>query len=262
MTRDATLKALQVNWLNLALGHETFDADGATFVLNPKYPAIFDANFVFNARASSGDEVSRLMARARREYAHCDTLTFHVGPGSSPALESRLGLIGRERNASLVMLLEGPLVGTSRMHDLRPIEDEAGWSALAELKRASWREHAPRMKEDPERIDIPDGLTATSRLKCLPIRYFMAYIEDRPVGFFNAWEGVEGIGQVEDLFVLPEHRHHGIGTALIHRCVEDARAHGAGSVVICADPTDAPKAMYAAMGWRPVAVYRQYGVER
>ena len=39
--------AVEVNWRNLALGHDVFEADGATFVRNLALPAIYDANFVF-----------------------------------------------------------------------------------------------------------------------------------------------------------------------------------------------------------------------
>ena len=46
--------------------------------------------------------------------------------------------------------------------------------------------------------------------------------------------------------------------ALIHRCVADARERGAGPIVIVAGPDDTPKNMYAALGFRPVAVTRHY----
>ena len=83
-------------------------------------------------------------------------------------------------------------------------------------------------------------------------------IEDQPAGFFNAWEGVDGMGQVEDLFVLPEYRKRGIATALIHHCVAESRRRGAKEVLIVADPDDTPKNIYARMGFRPVAVHGHY----
>jgi GNAT superfamily N-acetyltransferase len=253
--------AWRVDMLNLALGHRTFEAEGATFVVNTAHPSIHDANFIYDVSASSGAEIERLLDRARREYAHCSTLTFRLAPWASPVLESRLGLIGTEQNRTLVMLLESELQGGAPAHDLRPIEDDAAWRAFAELKRADWAEHAEATKQDPNRLEIPDGLAATARLKCPPVRYTMAYIDDRPVGTFNSWVGAGGIGQVEDLFVLPGFRHRGIATALIHHCVNEARAQGAGPIVICANLADTPKAMYAAMGWEPMAVCRQYGVK-
>ena len=63
---------------------------------------------------------------------------------------------------------------------------------------------------------------------------------------------------MEDLFTHPEFRHRGLATALIHNCVADCRAHGAGPVVIVCDPGDTPKEMYAAIGFRPIAIKREY----
>lgn len=256
-------QAILVNWRNLALGHPTFEAAGASFVRHPAYPRIYDANFIHGISASTPDEIESLFARARKEYDHCGTITFRLDPSTPAAFEARLALEGEQRGSgTLVMLLEGDLRGgRPKPCDVRPIDTESAWSAYADLKRADWREHAERADEDPEAVAIPDGLAATNRLKCPPVRHFMAYANDRPVGFFNAWEGEEGVGQVEDLFVLPEQRHRGIATALIHHCVADARARGAGPVVICADPTDTPKNMYAALGWRPVALTRQFALK-
>ena len=49
-----------------------------------------------------------------------------------------------------------------------------------------------------------------------------------------------------------------LATTLLHHGVADCRAHGAGPVAIVSDPKDTPKHMYAAMGWRPVAIKRAY----
>ena len=103
---------------------------------------------------------------------------------------------------------------------------------------------------------MSEALAATQRLKSPPIRVFLAYIAGEPVGYFNAWEGIDGVGQVENLFVHPSYRHRGVATALIAHCVDDARAHGGGPVVIVSDPTDTPKQMYVALGFRPVALKR------
>ena len=69
---------------------------------------------------------------------------------------------------------------------------------------------------------------------------------------------MDGVGAVEDLFTHPDFRHRGLATALIHHCVAEVRSEGAGPIVISADTTDTPKRMYAALGFRPVAVKRDY----
>jgi GNAT superfamily N-acetyltransferase len=250
--------ALDVTWRNLALGHEVFTAEGATFVRSLAFPRIYDANFVFGITASTPLEIASLLAKTRREYAHAAKITFRLDPLTPPSFEARLALDGFERHDSLILLLQGAVSGEPTSIQIQPIEDDSGWLAYRSLKRADWVENAARMSEDPSDLSIPDGLSGSGHLKCPPVRYFLALADDQPVGFCNAWEGTNGVGQVEDLFVLPAYRHRGIATALIHRSVAHARSLGAGPIVIAAAPTDTPKLMYAAMGWRPLAMCRQY----
>jgi predicted GNAT family acetyltransferase len=91
-----------------------------------------------------------------------------------------------------------------------------------------------------------------------PVRKWLAYVDGEPRGMASAWDGVDGVGQVEDVFVEPEYRHRGLGTALIHCCVADCRARGSNAIVIVADAGDTPQAMYAAIGFRHVATKRRY----
>src|SRR6185503_4476809 len=119
-------RAIEVNWLNLALGHRRFVGEGATYVVNEGLPSIYDANFVYDVTASTREEVDALFARARATYPHCPELTFRTGPGVPTRFEAALGLIGTERTRLLVMLLEGALQGTPRPLDIRPLDDDAG----------------------------------------------------------------------------------------------------------------------------------------
>ncbi len=73
-----TRLAVTVNWRGLALGHEVFETEGATFVRNTQPPRIYDANFVFGATVSERKEIERLLLRAAHEYAHASRVTFRV----------------------------------------------------------------------------------------------------------------------------------------------------------------------------------------
>lgn len=248
--------ALEVNWRNLALGHAVSRLDCGVFVKNTTLPDIYDANFVFDITASELAEINRLLALAAREYAHAAKITFRLDPFTPPAFEARLALEGFERSEGILMLLDGPLRHPASRFRICPIEDPAGWTALAELKRLDWREHATEKSLDPD--TIADRLVSSGRLKSPPVQYVLAYEDGRAVGHCSAWEGFDGVGQVEDFFVHPQHRHRGIGTAMLHHCVEAARARGAASIVIVVDVTNTAKNMYAALGWRPMALCRQY----
>jgi GNAT superfamily N-acetyltransferase len=261
MTRDTEAdvarRALAVNQANLMLGNETFTAEGATFVRDTAYPSIYDANHVANVTAATPDEIERLLARVEVEYAHARHRAFHTDFLTPPTFEARLQLDGYDASNALVMLLEGDLRSVAGPCDIRAVESEAAWAAFFELNKHDWSEHAARTGAtggEPVGVD----LARTQVRKWPPVRYWLAYADGEPRGYFNAWEGVNGIGQVENLFVQSDYRHRSLATALIHHCVADARAHGAGPVVIVADASDTPKNMYAAMGFRPVAVKRSY----
>ena len=127
----------------------------------------------------------------------------------------------------------------------------------------------PRSRRDWDEVALWLGLHGVAwvgaemarvhRRKSPPVRYWLACVDGQPRGFMASLVGADGVGQVEDLYVEPEVRHRGLATALIHRAVADCRARGAS----CADRGggpggDAPKTMYAAMGFRPLAVEHKY----
>jgi GNAT superfamily N-acetyltransferase len=135
--------------------------------------------------------------------------------------------------------------------------NEAEWEAFSRLKREDWVEH--RRKQDrPAEPGVAEAMVRVDRGKCPPVRYFLAYQDGDPAAYFNAWGGIDGIGQVEDLFTLPGYRNKGLATALIHHCVAHCRDNGAKQVVIVADPADTPKQIYANLGFRPLAVNANY----
>lgn len=105
---------------------------------------------------------------------------------------------------------------------------------------------------------IRTQVAAVNRAKAPPFRYWLAYENSRPCGYFSSWGGMDGFGVVEDLFVHAEFRHRGVATALMERCVADCRERGAKRVLIPCDSGDTPKHMYAAMGFVPVALNREY----
>ena len=247
---------MEVNWRNLALGHEVSTLEDATFVRNTTLPDIYDANFVFNITTSETAAIDRLLNRVSREYAHASRITFRVDPLTPPAFEARLVLEGYERSEAILLLLDGSVCPPNGDFRILPIENEDGWTAYKELKRVDWRAHAAEKNLDPDTA-IADRLTESSRLKSPFVTYVLAYEDGRPVGHCSAWGGMDGVGQVEELFVLPEYRHRGIGTALLHHCVGRARSQGAASTVIVVDSTNTAKEMYAALGWRPLALCRQ-----
>jgi len=252
-------RAVAVNWQNLALGHEVLRIDSATLVRNRALPNIYDANFVFGITVSESADIDRLLERVAREYAHAEQVTFRVDPSTPPPFEARLVMEGYSRSDALLLVLDGPLRGNPATCEVLRIQDDSMWQAYVELKRRDWDEYSTTSGLDAASSSVAEGLASSNRLKSPPVEYMLARENGQPVGFCSAWTGIEGMGQVEDLFVHPDYRHRGIATALLASCVTRLRAQGVGPVVLVTDPAATTKAMYGRLGWFPVAVCRQYG---
>jgi GNAT superfamily N-acetyltransferase len=250
-------RALDINDANLALGNETFEAAGATFVRNRDAPNIYDANHVTNVRVDTMEAIDALFARVEQEFSGYMHRRFDTDHRTHPAVIARLRIEDYERGEGLVMLLEGDLAGTPKEHEIRPVVSDDDWAAFGLLKIKDWLEYRKKQGLPAER-EVGQAMIRVDRAKCPPVQYFLAYVDGQPAAYFNAWAGTDGLGQVEDLFTLPKYRNRGLATALIHHCVADAREKGAGPVVIVADPADTPKRIYAALGFRPIALNAHY----
>ena len=240
----------------LALGHEVFDAADARFVRDRRLPDIWEANRVTAVTAASDTAIDRLLARAEREYADFGHRRFDLDSATPPAFEARLLLDGYQAHEFLVMALDGEWRGRAGAADIRPCTDASAWAAYDALKRDDWRESAQRL--GLQEGGVGGQMVDSHRRRCPPARYWLAWIDGEPRGFLSSWEGLGGVGQVEDLYVHPDARGLGLAAALIRHAVADCREAGAGPVVIVADADDTPRLAYARMGFRPVAVSRAY----
>jgi GNAT superfamily N-acetyltransferase len=198
--------------------------------------------------ASTPEEIG-VLARVEREFAGFPYRCFDLDFTTPPAFEARLAFQGYPHEDLVVMLLEGEPVGETRSCDIRLVTGDAGWEAYAALHDIDWQDYAQRLGRSGD-VWTSRAMTESRRAKSPPVNYWLAYVDGEPRAYCASWAGIDGMGQVDDLFTHPGFRHRGLATALIHRCIADCREHGAKSVVIVADPTDTPKQMYSAMGGR------------
>jgi ribosomal protein S18 acetylase RimI-like enzyme len=241
----------------LGLGHEVFDADGATFVRDRDLPDVWEANHVTAVTAASADAADRLLARVEREYAGFGHRRFDLDCTTPPAFEARLLLDGYQGREFLVMLLADDLRGRAAEAEIRPCAGAEAWQAFEALALENWRESATRHGLTPQ-DGVGERLARGHRRRSPPARCWLAWADGAPRGYLSSWEGIGGVGQVEDLFVHPAARGRGLAAALIRHGVAACRAGGAGPVVIVAEAADTPKEAYARLGFEPVAVTREY----
>ncbi|MEZ4553671.1 MAG: GNAT family N-acetyltransferase [Dehalococcoidia bacterium] len=151
-------------------------------------------------------------------------------------------------------MLEGPLPGDTAPFRVAHLTRDAERVAFEVLQALDWAEGGSDSREP----DLAAAMAAAMRAKAPPIRCWLGYVGGVARGYVWSWPGLDGVGQVESLFVHPEFRHRGLATALLHPPVRDCRDLGAGPVIIVADAAGTPRDMYAAMGWRAVAMRRSY----
>ncbi len=240
------------------LGNTVVQAPGARFVRNAQYPLIYDANHVAAARASSPQELGELLRAVEAEFAELGHCQFKCDPRTPPALEARLVLEDYVVSSEVQLLLESDLQAQPPDVEIRRCDSDGDWETLERLTRADHEEEAQKFGHPIHSREVTTQMVAVRRGKCPPLRFWIAHLEGRDCAFFSSWPGTNGIGKVEDLFTLPEFRGRGVGTALIAHAVRDARERGAGPVLIGALTDDTPKHMYAALGFRPLCVLREY----
>ena len=83
--------------------------------------------------------------------------------------------------------------------------------------------------------------------------YLIAWEDDQPVGHAHiAWNGTRlGLPEVQDVFVLPEKRRHGIATRLTRAAEEHARERGWSSISLSVSEQGnaAASLLYAKLGY-------------
>jgi GNAT superfamily N-acetyltransferase len=245
-----------------ALGNEVVDEPLVRIVRNVNAPSIYDANFACRVRAATEDALDDVLGRLDAAFGHCAHRQVHVDPAADGMVEARLVLDGYEPDPTNQLVLPAgaslDLSAAPPTVDLRLVESEDDWRSLERLTRLDHEGEAAREGRDPWPAAVTTSMVSTKRAKGPALRFWLARVDGADCAFLSSWAGVDELGLVEDLFTDVDFRHRGIATALLVHGVADARAHGAGAVVIGARPDDNPQRMYAAMGFRPACVLRKY----
>jgi GNAT superfamily N-acetyltransferase len=240
----------------------------ACYVRNVEHSYIWVANHVSCVRASSPPEIECVLKRADDALAHCTHRMFIIDPLTPDAFVARLALDGyTELTPTLQMVLDGSLVtsgsrgpgaGGSRADiKLSPVETDADWDDLYLMARANHIEGSSSHHLELD-DDVTRRMVAGYRAKATVAQFFLARIEGVACAYGSAVIGPHGMGIVEDLFTLQAYRLRGIATEIIIHAVGYARARGMGPMLIGPHVSESPKTFYAALGFVPQCITRQY----
>jgi GNAT superfamily N-acetyltransferase len=241
-----------------ALGHDTVRHPLCCMVRDRAHPEVWDANHVSQVRARTAAEIEQVLQQAEEVLGHCRHRLFVVDPLTPAAFVARLVLDEyRELEPTLQLVLEGQLQAQPRAIALRPVRSEEDWQSLHALLL---QDHAEGARTQGESVpaQVTQGMVAGYRKKAPAYQFFLAREDGVDCAYGAGVLCDNGLGMVEDLFTLPGFRRRGIATAVIAQAITHIRHQGAAPILIGTHPTEPPKRLYAALGFVPVCVTREY----
>jgi GNAT superfamily N-acetyltransferase len=241
-----------------ALGHQSACDALCRVVSDERHPQLWAANHVSAVRARTHAEIAEVMHRAELAFAHCEHRLFVVDPLTPAPFVAALAQDDyNELTPTILLALEGQLRRAPRELDIRPVTSEDDW---ASIERLVAEDHSSAVRSQGRALppEVTRAMVASYRSKVPDCQFFVARIGRLDCAYgAGVWCG-DGIAVIEDLFTLPAYRRRGVATALIARAIAHVQARGASTVLIGAHATERPKRLYAALGFVPLCLTREY----
>jgi GNAT superfamily N-acetyltransferase len=250
--RVADLWEENQEFLKQRLGRSNLERFGARWVLMPEVPyARF--NHVSCIRVEDA-QVEELIEESRR-YFREEGLPINallITPATRPAdLGARLYRMGFTSETNPVMVWDGtPIYRVNpAVKVVRATPDQE--PLVFDLIREVFFPYASATTLAMGRR----GVTVASALGAI---HYIAYVKENPVGSGMLFCH-KGMGGIYNMCTLPEYRGVGVATAILARCLADAKAMGCQYVGLT--PTIMGRPLYERLGFREVYQER-YFVER
>jgi GNAT superfamily N-acetyltransferase len=256
---DWPLRIAQAYRWHRRLGARVIETPHCHIVADPTKPNVWDCNHADDVTARTAAEIETLFEAMDLHLAHTRWRVVHTDGFTPDPFLARLAFADfRERPVTVQMALDGDAhFRGAPPPDLRVVETDAAWAALAALARANHVEGLTTggLEIEPE---TTAGLVAGYRAKSPACRFHLVYQAGTPVAYAACAAAPNGVGMVEDVFTALPFRRRGVASALIATLVARLRKDGCGVVFIGALAEEQAKGLYARLGFRPVSLVRAW----
>lgn len=239
----------------LASGRNALSA--CTIAGRASAPALDLANFLYAVQPQNVDQLDADLAEAATGTGRCPRVVLESRTPSW--VEAELLLRGWQAQDELRLELDpgAHLTGSSPPHVVRPASElDPDWAARARMFRSDHLEEDSRRGHRPRPVTHTAATIDHRRDLERHATYYGAQRHGDLAGFVCVWTGPTGRGVIEDVFVHPQHRGHGIATSLLHHAVGVLRGESTSRITIAAEIGDTPGHLYVRLGFRPRRVVR------
>jgi len=203
-------------------------------------------NGVFRARSISASALEETLLLFRQRGV---SMLWHIGPQSSPQLETLLisaGLEFAEEEPGMFARLDMPgqtsaLPTGLRIEPVRDLETLGRWVDI-------WS--GGRLQETAVSLRAALGLGASAACQ-----HLIGYLDDEAVATAAVYHGRRA-SEIQHVVTLDQHRRRGIGTAITAAAIELARRHGNRYAVLTASPDG--EGLYRQLGFASVCSVRRF----
>jgi ribosomal protein S18 acetylase RimI-like enzyme len=224
-------------------GTQTVASPLGVGVLTPELPLRHDSNFLMLDRAEGAaqaiGEADRILGGAGRAHRVIVTLNEELGERLRPDFQA----LGWRTQRHVFMVQRRAPDKTADLSLAKEVDEAAlRPGRTRETLAQPWG--SSELAQQLLDAKLLLGTRAQTRFFGVPMG-----------GEIVAWTDLylaDGVGQVEDVATLPEHRGRGHASAVVLRAVEEARRAGADLVFLVADDEDWPKELYRRLGFDAV----------
>ncbi len=227
-------------------GSQNVDSAFGVGVLEPSLPRRHDSNYLLAEHVPDGVGGQELAAEADRILGgagleHRAVFTFDETLGRR--LEPDFQALGWNSRRHIWMVQRREPVRAADLSAVREVsEADLRPNRTHEIVAFPWG--TPEVAEQLLQAKVLIGQRAETRFFGIPVN-----------GEIVSWADLyvaQGIGQVEDVATLEQHRGKGYATAVVLKAAEVARLDGADLVFLVADEDDWPKELYGKLGFDTV----------
>ena len=225
---------------------------GVVAVSTPTYRDTWDANWVMAGPDAGPEAVFTALERhfaGGWQVVHVDCLT-------APAVEAALALAGFTAEGTLIEMRARAVIATRPppAFDMRRV-GAPEWERFAQLVGIDQREGRRTGEHDGA---VGAGLLDGMRRRLDLCDFWLLTQNGMDLGYGMTAACPNGLGLIESLFTLPEHRGRGLMSGFIVHAAAALKAQGCDAAFLDAHAHDTPKRLYARLGFAPVALTRTW----